>query len=377
MLLLGTFLTKRLVPQHLQNVMFTRCTPPAAANHLQTLHSHYICNISPCLYVLPCCAAGNTGICQSEVFGAYYTQYRDEIITTDNELTGTMEAFMGCKDRTTLGGMCSYSCTDGNYLERFVGTTTKITTMPPQDWDSAAPYDHPVYCAWELGEMVPLEPRKANKSAPAIKQDDIPGFAFQCEFTIKAVCCDDIVPHVPYGGDVDLGGGDGDGCTDEGCDGGDGAEEWDCDIWPEDPCCTCDPETTCTDECVRKLARASKSKSAKKSAKKSTNGAKKSKSSTPSAKWSRGAKRGGAKIASVSGRQAYTTIGNDKVTGGYSSYQKSTASSAMQASSNMAAQPVKLPVAAPAKVPVAGQPGSQSTSVKVPMKTAAADSESI
>jgi hypothetical protein len=307
------------------------------------------------------------GVCQSKVFGYYYPQYKDEIITADNELTGTMEAFMGCKDRTTLGGMCSYSCTDGNYLERFIGTTTKITTMPPEDWDMAEPYDHPVYCAWELGEM-PLELRKANKSAPSIKQDEIPGFEFHCEFTIKAVCCDDIVHHVPYGGDVDLGGGDADGCDGEGCDGG---EEWDCEAWPEDPCCTCDPETTCTDECVRKLARASKAKSAKKS----TNGAKTK--STPGAKWSHG-KRAGAKIASVSSA-AYTMIGNDKVTGGYSSYQKSTASSAMQASSAaaVAAQPVRLPVAAPAKVPVAAQPGSKSTPIKVPMKTAAADSESI
>lgn len=323
-----------------------------------------------------CCAAPapNTGVCQSEVFGAFYTQYKDEVITADNELTGTMEAYMGCKDRTTFGGMCSYSCEDGNYLERFVGTTTKITTMPPQDWESPDmhPWDHPVYCAWELGDIVEGV-RKANKSVPSVKQDDIPGFEFKCQFTIKAVCCDDIVPHVPYGGDVDLSGGDADGCTDEGCDGG--GEEWDCDVWPEDPCCTCDPETTCSDECVRKLARASKAKSAKKGAKKSTNGAKKSKSTT-GAKWSRG-KRSGAKIASVSAREAYTKIGNDKIVGGYSSYQKNVFSSAIQASSSLAAQPVKLPAAAPAKVPVAAQPGSKSTSVKVPMKTAAADSESI
>jgi hypothetical protein len=184
------------------------------------------------------------GVCQSEVFGAYYTQSYEDVITPDHELTGAVSAFMGCKDRTTLGGMCSYTCFDGEYHERFVGVTTKITTMPPQDWDTVDPWDHPVFCQWELGNMLTgAVPPAGSKASNGTRQSGSgTEFSFICDFTIKAICCDDIVPHVPYAGDVDLGSGGN--CTDGGCDGGGGVP---CD--PLDP--NCDPAQGCNSpECM-------------------------------------------------------------------------------------------------------------------------------
>lgn len=306
----------------------------------------------------------------------------DDVITPDHELAGVVSAYMGCKDRLTLGGMCSYTCYDGNYLERFVGVTTKITTMPPQDWDNVDPWDHPVYCAWDLGHMA----EKALKQAPTIKQGDIPvGFNFSCDFTIKAICCDDIVPHVPYGGDVDLGDGGSDGCTDDSCDGG-GGEDW-CDANPDDPCCTCDPvsddpATGCGDECAAKTAKKSKKTgSAKKGASKTGRGS----GSKNGSKSSSGAKNGKrAKIANVGSfnEVGFTSIGNDKVTGGVRTPkmdQLQETAAALQAAVTTAAQPAQITPAAaaavPSRVPAAAQSSSApkaTVSVKVPMKPHAA-----
>jgi len=167
------------------------------------------------LFLLPYAAPPTPtpqSICLSETFGAFYTQAYDDYVSPEHDLSGyVVSAFMGCKDRLTLGGMCSYSCYDGEYFERFVGVTTRIVTAPPQDWDSVDPWDHPVYCAWDLGHM-------AAKALPPPPQASVVGYNFSCDFTIKAICCDDIVPHVPYGGDVDLG--DDGSCPDGGCDGG-------------------------------------------------------------------------------------------------------------------------------------------------------------
>jgi hypothetical protein len=308
----------------------------------------------------------------------------DDVITPDHELAGVVSAYMGCKDRTTLGGMCSYTCYDGNYLERFVGVTTKITTMPPQDWDAVDPWDHPVYCAWDLGHMA----QKALKQAPTIKQGDIPvGFNFSCDFTIKAICCDDIVPHVPYGGDVDLGDGGSDGCTDDSCDGGGGGDF--CDEFPEDPCCTCDPvsddpATGCGSDCAAKTAKKAK-KTAKKGAGNKTGGRGNS-NGGKSSSGARGGKR--AKVANVGSfnEVGFTSIGNDKVTGGVRTPKMDlmqmveSAADLQAAATSTAAQPAQITPAAavPSKVPVAQSSSSSSkatVSVKVPMK--AADSSSL
>lgn len=236
----------------------------------------------PCFFLLPCAAPPTPqSICLSETFGAYYTQAYDDYISPEHDLSGyVVSAFMGCKDRLTLGGMCSYSCYDGEYFERFVGVTTRIVTAPPQDWDTVDPWDHPVYCAWDLGHM-------AAKALPPPPQASMVGYNFSCDFTIKAICCDDIVPHVPYGGDVDLG--DDGGCPDGGCDGGCGDEGG----------CGGGDGGDGGDDCGE--AGCEKSTGDKKNSKKS------------SKKASRTVKRASIFEAKPTG---YTPIGNAKVTGG-------------------------------------------------------------
>lgn len=97
-----------------------RCCPPnphvAPPSPLTPSHirlSLLLCRESPAA-CLPAPATDYnkpaSSICQSEVFGAYYTQPYDDIITDDHELSGVVSAYMGCKDRLTLGGMCSYTC---------------------------------------------------------------------------------------------------------------------------------------------------------------------------------------------------------------------------------------------------------------------------
>lgn len=295
-----------------------------------------------------------SSICQSEVFGAFYTQAVDDFITPDHEIAGVVSAYMGCKDRLTLGGMCSYTCYDGNYLERFVGTTTRITTMPPEDWDNVEPWDHPVYCAWDLGHMA----LKTMPPPPQIMQE---GFNFSCDFTIKAICCDDIVPHVPYGGDVDLGDGGGDGCTDESCD----PPVIDCEATPEDVCCLCDPETDCPDECLAKIGKNGTRASAPKKGSKST---KKSPTNNK-----RGKKSKRANLASDVGsgfEVGFKSIGNAKVTGGVRTPKQDLATS-MQAKSASRAQPAVLVPAVSDAAAKASAPTVQASAQKASVKVAA------
>jgi hypothetical protein len=181
-------------------------------------HAHQYTRIShashPLMPVsLPCClcttdpAPPPAGICQSSTFGAFYTQELDIDIDEPNDLDGVVSAFVGCNERTTLGGECSYVCYDGEHYERFVGVATRIVTAPPQEWDSVDPWYHPVYCAWALGgnvaDLKAAAPSSKKTAKPGVKQDLPP--LFSCDFTIRVECCDDVVPLVPAGPEIDLG----------------------------------------------------------------------------------------------------------------------------------------------------------------------------
>lgn len=292
------------------------------------LHTHII----PALFTSapPAAPAAPQGVCQSEVFGAFYTQSYEDVITPDHELTGSVSAFMGCKDRTTLGGMCSYTCYDGEYYERFVGVTTKITTMPPQDWDNVDPWDHPVFCQWELGNMLTgAVPPAGVKATNGTRQSgNGTEFSFICDFTIKAICCDDIVPHVPYAGDVDLGSG-GDCGTDGGCNGDGGIP---CD--PLDP--ACDPAQGCTSpECLA----GGRNKTATRTP---AGGFRQKLPSGANARKVTPRKRQVKKASVASGLGAsFTSIGNDKISGGVRTPKTALASS-LQAQSSTEAQPALL-----------------------------------
>lgn len=238
------------------------------------------------------------GICQSSTFGAYYTQAFDDYITEDNPLTGVMSAFMGCKDRTTLGGLCSYTCYDGNYFERFVGMTQRIVASPPQDWDNVDPWDHPVYCAWEMGDIA-SDLGKSLPDPPTVSQA---GFNFSCDFTIKAICCDDIVPLVPYDGDVDLS----DDCGPDGC----GPPATGCDTEPCEPCVDefCDEKKTSSGGRKSSAKKSSSSKTTKRSTSSGTHRA--------TSRSGRNSKHAAVAGLGDSSDAGFTSIGNDRVTGG-------------------------------------------------------------
>jgi hypothetical protein len=127
-------------------------------------------------------------------------------------------------------GECSYTCYDLNHYERFVGTATRIVASPPQDWDNVDAERHPVYCYWDFGGVLDTiggrstggpggssspssgAKQRAPRSGAAGALRDDPPF-FDCDFTIRVECCDDVVPLVPAGPEYDLGADTGGDCT--------------------------------------------------------------------------------------------------------------------------------------------------------------------
>lgn len=123
--------------------------------------------------------------------GSKAFSYTMPISASTATLKGPIGLAGSCPKSITLGGSCKLVCKDARNTERVMLTEARLVSAPPQDWTNTATTDMPVFCQWDLRQVVDLK---------------VAAEKFECDFVLRTVCCADAAERMaaPAAAEVEL-----------------------------------------------------------------------------------------------------------------------------------------------------------------------------